>query len=156
MILHITESGTGGRPLVLYDEEKVTALSSNLVQACERLHELGRMQKETVVSDPHLIASAKYHLIVGIEAAIDLAHHLIAKNRWRAPEDYADTFRIMEEHHVVDAEFSARLQRMSRFRNRLIHIYWDIDDETVYNLLQEDVCDIEEFLTRYLQALRAG
>lgn len=142
--------------MVYYDEEKVTALSSNLVQACERLHELGGMQKEVVIGNPHLIASAKYHLIVGIEAAIDLANHLIAKNRWRAPEDYADTFRIMEEHNVVDAGFSARLQRMARFRNRLIHIYWDIDDETVYNLLQEDVCDIEEFLTRYLRVLRAG
>jgi len=67
------------------------------------------VQKDALVSDPHLIASAKYHLIVGIEAAIDLANHLIAKNRWRAPEDYADTFRIMEEHNVVDAELSARL-----------------------------------------------
>lgn len=125
------------------------------MQACERLHELGRMQKEAVIRDPHLVASAKYHLIVGIEAAIDLANHLIAKNRWRAPEDYADTFRIMEERGLIDAEFSARLQRMARFRNRLIHIYWDINNETIYSLLQEDVCDIEEFLKKYLRLLRA-
>ena len=140
--------------MVSYDDEKVTALSSELVQACGRLKDLGRMGKEVVVRDPHLIASAKYHLIVGIEAAIDLANHLIAKNRWRAPEDYADTFRIMEEQGLVDAEFSVRLQRMARFRNRLIHIYWDINDETIYSLLQEDVCDIEEFLAEYLRFLR--
>ncbi|MDD2474122.1 MULTISPECIES: type VII toxin-antitoxin system HepT family RNase toxin [unclassified Methanoculleus] len=89
------------------------------------------MPKEVVVRDPHLVASAKYHLIIGIEAAIDLANHLIARNRWRAPEDYADTFRIMEERGIVDAEFAERLQRMARFRNRLIHIYWDINDETI-------------------------
>jgi len=140
--------------LVSYDDEKVTALSSQLVQACGYLQDLGRMQKDTVLGNPHLIASAKYHLIVGIEAAIDLANHLIAKERWRAPEDYADTFRIMEEHGLVDAEFSARLQRMARFRNRLIHIYWDIDDETIYTLLQEDIHDIEEFLTEYLRFLQ--
>ncbi len=154
MISPTTESGTGGKRLVSYDDEKVTALSSQLVQACGHLKDLGLMQKDVVIRDPHLIASAKYHLIVGIEAAIDLANHLIAKNRWRAPEDYADTFRIMEEHGLVDAEFSAQLQRMARFRNRLIHIYWDIDDETIYTLLQEDVHDIEEFLTEYLRFLR--
>lgn len=142
--------------MVSYDDEKVTALSSELVQACGRLNDLGRMPREVVVRDPHLVASAKYHLIVGIEAAIDLANHLVAKNRWRAPEDYADTFRIMEEHNLVDAEFAERLQRMARFRNRLIHIYWDINDETIYNLLQEDVRDIEEFLTKYLCFLRTG
>jgi len=140
--------------LVSYDDEKVTALSSELVQACGHLKDLGEMEKGVVIKDPHLIASAKYHLIVGIEAAIDLANHLIAKNRWRAPEDYADTFRIMEEQGLIDAEFSARLQRMARFRNRLIHIYWDVDNEIIYNLLQEDICDIEEFLTEYLRFLR--
>jgi uncharacterized protein YutE (UPF0331/DUF86 family) len=62
----------------------------------------------------------------------------------------------MEEHNLVDAEFAERLQRMARFRNRLIHIYWDINDETIYNLLQEDVRDIEEFLTKYLCFLRTG
>lgn len=142
--------------MVSYDDEKVTALSSELVQACRRLKDLAQMPKETVIKDPHLVASAKYHLIVGIEAAIDLANHLIAKNRWRAPEDYADTFRIMEEQGLIDAEFAERLQRMARFRNRLIHIYWDIDDETIYSLLQEDICDIEEFLAEYLQFLRAA
>lgn len=140
--------------MVSYDDEKVTALSSELVQACGHLKDLGEMEKGVVIKDPHLIASAKYHLIVGIEAAIDLANHLIAKNRWRAPEDYADTFRIMEEQGLIDAEFSARLQRMARFRNRLIHIYWDVDNEIIYNLLQEDTCDIEEFLTEYLRFLR--
>ena len=140
--------------MVSYDDEKVTALSSELMQACGRLNDLGRMPREAVVRDPHLVASAKYHLIVGIEAAIDLANHLIAKNRWRAPEDYADTFRIMEEHDLVDAEFSVRLQRMARFRNRLIHIYWDINDETIYDLLQKDIHDIEEFLNEYLRFLR--
>jgi len=140
--------------LVSYDDEKVTALSSELVQACGHLKDLGGMEKGVVIKDPHLIASAKYHLIVGIEAAIDLANHLIAKNRWRAPEDYADTFRIMEEQGLIDAEFSARLQRMARFRNRLIHIYRDVDNEIIYNLLQEDICDIEEFLTEYLRFLR--
>jgi len=67
--------------LASYDDEKVTALSSELMQACGRLKDLGRMEKEVVVRDLHLIASAKYHLIVGIEAAIDLANHLIARNR---------------------------------------------------------------------------
>lgn len=142
--------------MVSYDEEKVTALSSELIQACGRLKDLGRMPKEIVMRDPHLVASAKYHLIVGIEAAIDLANHLIARNRWRAPEDYADTFRIMEERGVVDAEFAERLQRMARFRNRLIHIYWDINDEIIYSLLQKDVCEIEEFLAEYLRFLRTA
>jgi uncharacterized protein YutE (UPF0331/DUF86 family) len=43
---------------------------------------------------------------------------------------------------------------MARFRNRLIHIYWDIDNDRIYNLLQEDIGDIEQYLTEYICALQ--
>lgn len=46
MTFPITGSVTGGRPLVSYDEEKVTALSSELILACERLRELGQLPRE--------------------------------------------------------------------------------------------------------------
>lgn len=99
-----TESGTGGKRLVSYDEEKITALSSQLLQACGHLHDRGRMQKDVVIRNPHLIATAKYHLIVGIEAAIDLSNHLIAKNRWKSSGRLR---RYIPDHGLVDAEFSA-------------------------------------------------
>ncbi|MBP7411492.1 MAG: DUF86 domain-containing protein [Methanoculleus sp.] len=140
--------------MVSYDEEKVTTLSSELMQACERLRELGRLPREVFTQDPHLVASAKYHLIIGIEAAIDLANHVITKNRWKIPENYADTFCILEEHGFFDKNLGTRLQTMARFRNRLIHIYWDIDNDRIYNLLQEDIGDIEQYLTEYIRALQ--
>jgi uncharacterized protein YutE (UPF0331/DUF86 family) len=150
----ITGSVTGGRPLVSYDEEKVTALSSELILACERLRELGQLPREVFTRDPHLALSAKYHLIVGIEAAIDLANHVITKNRWRIPDNYADTFRIMQEHGFFDEDLGVRLQTMARFRNRLIHIYWDIDNDRIYDLLREDMGDIERFHAEFLRALQ--
>lgn len=43
---------------------------------------------------------------------------------------------------------------MAWFRNRLIHIYWDIDNGRIYDLLREDVGDIEQFLAEYIRALQ--
>jgi uncharacterized protein YutE (UPF0331/DUF86 family) len=140
--------------LVSYDEEKVTTLSSEILSACERLRELGRMSRDEFTGNPHLVASAKYHLIVGIEAAIDLSNHIISRNRWRAPEDYADSFRIMEEHDFFDASLSSRLQDMARFRNRIIHLYWNINNDMVYEMLREDIRDIKQFLDCYLRKIR--
>jgi len=92
------------------------------------------------------IASAKYFLIVSIEAAIDMCNHLISKNRFRVPEDYADTFKVMEEAGVISGEFVERLREMAKFRNRLVHIYWEVDDEVVYEILREDIQDIINFV----------
>lgn len=43
---------------------------------------------------------------------------------------------------------------MARFRNRLIHIYWDIDNDRIYDLLREDMGDIERFHAEFLRALQ--
>jgi len=141
--------------LVLYNEEKVTSLSGELLQACNRLDELARLDRDAFVSKPHLVASAKYHLIVATEAAIDLANHLISMNRWRSPEDYADTFTVLEEQGIFPSQFVTRLKKMARFRNRLIHIYWKIDDLQFHGIMQHDLGDIRKFLELYLAALRS-
>ena len=41
---------------------------------------------------------------------------------------------------------------MTRFRNRLVHIYWDIDTDVVYQILQENIDDfrrIHEVIVDY-------
>ncbi|MGI9861423.1 DUF86 domain-containing protein [Moorella naiadis] len=93
-----------------------------------------------------MIGSAKYQFIVAIEAAIDLSNHIIAQNNWRIPEDYADTFRILGEAGIFPPEFVATLIKMARFRNRLVHIYWDVDNNTLYNILENDLKDFDTYL----------
>ncbi|MGQ9631109.1 MAG: type VII toxin-antitoxin system HepT family RNase toxin [bacterium] len=75
-----------------------------------------------------------------------MCNHLISKNGWRTPEDYADTFRVMMENGAFDSEFLRVLMSMARFRNRLIHIYWSVDNAEVYRILSENLGDLERFL----------
>ncbi len=137
-----------------FDEEKITKLSSELFNALRRLKELADLPKDEFLSNPHFIASAKYFLIVAIEAAIDMCNHVISRNRLRVPEDYADTFRVMGEVGFFDEEFVDRLVQMARFRNRLVHLYWNVDDEIVYEILQKDIQDLEEFVKRFMEGLK--
>jgi len=35
---------------------------------------------------------------------------------------------------------------MARFRNRLVHIYWDIDNREIHKIIQTRLHDIRRFL----------
>ena len=83
---------------------------------------------------------------LAIEAALDLGNHLIARNNWRVPEDYADTFRVMGENGLLSKEFAEHLTHMARFRNRLVHRYWDVDPEQLYYILTNSLGDLDRFL----------
>ena len=41
------------------------------------------------------------------------------------------------------------------FRNRLVHLYWDVDVEKLYRYLQEDVAVLRRFRDFTLQILTA-
>ena len=117
-----------------FNRDKIRKITSEILTSLERLKDLKRLPRDDFLSDPHKIGSAKYSLIVAIEGTIDLCNHIIAKNAFRTPEDYADTFRVMAEKGAFTEEFTNILIQMARFRNRLVHIYWEIDNNELYLL----------------------
>ena len=132
-----------------FNEDKVRKITSEIIAALARLEDLQKLSLEAFMADAHKIGSAKYSLIVAIEGAVDLCNHIIAKNGFRTSEDYADTFKVMNEQGAFDQGFTSSLIQMARFRNRLVHIYWDIDDKELFRIIQERLGDIKRFLKEY-------
>ena len=132
-----------------FNEDKVRKITSEIVAVIDRLEDLRNLSEEVFIADAHKIGSAKYSLIVAIEGAVDLCNHVIAKNGFRTPEDYADTFKVMNEQGAFDKEYTTALIQMARFRNRLVHIYWDINDQELFRIIQTRLADIKRFLREY-------
>lgn len=130
----------------LYDQEKMVKLVSELRRSVARLRELGKLSEDVFTEDPDKIGSSKYHFIVAIESAIDMCNHIIARNGYRVPEDYGDTFRVMGEVGAMDGDFAEELAKMAKFRNRLVHLYWEVDDEQVYEIIQKRLDDFKKLL----------
>jgi uncharacterized protein YutE (UPF0331/DUF86 family) len=129
-----------------FDQDKVVRLVSELRKSIARLKDIGSLPVDSFLKDPDKIGSAKYHFIVAIESAIDICNHVIARNGYRVPEDYGDTFSVMSEQGVFDAGFTKELKKMAKFRNRLVHLYWELDDKQIYTILQTRLKDFKTFL----------
>jgi len=146
-ILSFIENGIGGKHLeFICNKDKITKIMSEITLALKRLDDLSTKEKKEFLNSPHVVGSAKYNLIVAIEGSIDICNHLISANKLKAPNDYADSFIVLAETGVFEKAFVKRLIEMARFRNRLVHIYWNLDDELIYNIICEDLKDIERFL----------
>ena len=132
-----------------FNEDKVRKITSEIIASVANLEDLQNLPEEAFMADAHKIGSAKYSLIVAIEGVVDLCNHVIAKNGFRTAEDYADTFKVMNERGAFDQEFTNSLIQMTRFRNRLVHIYWDIDDKELFRIIRGRLGDIKRFLKEY-------
>jgi len=130
----------------LFDQEKMAKLVSELRKSVERLRAIATLHQNEFLNDPDKIGSAKYHFIVAIESCIDMCNHVISLNGYRVPEDYADTFKVIGEVGALDMDFTDELRNMAKFRNRLVHIYWEVDDLQLYEILQTRIDDFKKFL----------
>ena len=129
-----------------YDQEKMVKLVSELRKSIARLRELGKLPQDEFLKDPDKIGSSKYHFIVAIESTIDMSNHIISRNGYRVPEDYGDTFTVMGEVGAIEEAFSEELVKMAKFRNRLVHLYWEVDDRQLHEILQTRLDDFKIFL----------
>ena len=131
-----------------FDQDKMIKLVSELRTSLKRLRHLSKLSQSDFLSDPDKVGSAKYHFIVAIESCIDMCNHIIAQNGLRVPEDYADTFRVMAEAGALENGFAQQLRNMAKFRNRLVHLYWEVDDRQLYEILQNRLDHFKTFLDR--------
>ena len=118
------------------------------------LRELRSLPAEALPGDLVRMGSVKYYLQVSIESCIDVAQHVIASEGFRPPKDYADTFTVLAERGILEQEFAERLRRMAKFRNRLVHLYGEVDDQHVVRVLAEDLGDFDLFRERILAMLK--
>lgn len=130
-------------------ENRIKKLQSYL----EKLSELKTITKNDFVSDFRNSNSAKYLLQVSIECCLDIANHIIASEKFRSPDDYADSFRVLHEQKIVADSLIDRLIEMAKFRNRIVHIYWEVDEDLVYEIIQTYLNDFELFIQAILKIL---
>lgn len=125
--------------------EKITDKFEQLDEFLTLLKEIKKSTLSSFLKDKLLVGGAKYYLQVSIESCLDVANHIIAAEGFRAPKDYADSFKVLEENEVLDKELCMKLRQMAKFRNRLVHLYGEIDDTYVYTFITHDIQDILEF-----------
>lgn len=80
-----------------------------------------------------------------IELCTDIAGHIIADDRLRTPETYADNFRVLGENGIIEAELVAVMEKMTKFRNVVVHQYEAVDAEIAVLVLRKHLNDFTRF-----------
>jgi uncharacterized protein YutE (UPF0331/DUF86 family) len=125
--------------------ELVRTRCQEIEESLGRLEKIKAVKKEDFLQDRDLQDIACYRLLVAIEAALGLCYHVSAKHLKRVPEEYAECFAILSDAQIIPKDLSEALQRMARFRNLLVHMYWKLDYPAVYDMIQHHLGNLRRF-----------
>ena len=129
-----------------FNIDRIRYLIGEINSAFYKLEKIRKISQEEFLKSQEKIDSSKYNLIIIIEGAIDICNHIVARAGGRAPTDYGDCFAILGELEILSPELVEKLKKMAKFRNLLVHLYWKVDNQRVFNIIQKDINDIKLFL----------
>ena len=130
-------------------DEKILEKLRRLQQYVLFLKEIGKTDRDSFTKDFKLLGSAERYLQLSIESCINIGNRILSLTQFKKPvampETYGDIFQELYKLGVFSKDFLESMIQMVKFRNRLVHIYWDVDPEMIYDLLKENLTDLEEF-----------
>jgi uncharacterized protein YutE (UPF0331/DUF86 family) len=136
--------------------EKVYSKFRDISDSIDRLRAFRDVSLGEFLSDKDKQDIASFRLIVATEAAIDLCLHVAARKLKKVPEEYAACFKLLGDSDIIERELATRLAQMARFRNLLVHHYWEIDYSRLYQLITgSDLEDLEEFVCQIGRLIEA-
>jgi uncharacterized protein YutE (UPF0331/DUF86 family) len=121
-------------------------------RAREIRESLGKIRTYTAQPDADFFADERnlytvmHLLLICIEGVAAICNHLLAKTASSAPASYSECFEGLHDLGILDDPLTDRLILMARFRNILVHRYWQVEPERVLRYARENPEDLENFL----------
>ena len=88
----------------------------------------------------------EHTLQIAIQAALDVASHLVSDDRLGEPRSNRELFEILARHGWISEELLATLRGIVGFRNVLVHGYGDVDLEIVRDVVENRLDDLLRFV----------
>ena len=110
--------------------------------------------------DAILQGSSERFLHLAIESCLNIGNRLISLEQLKKPTDtpetYADIFIQLNNIGVIDDSFCDRFVKMAKFRNRLVHLYWEIDKKKLYEIIRDNLEDFKLFEQDVVEYLKGN
>lgn len=128
------------------DSEKIRSKLHFVRESIRRLEDIRSRGREAFLAEPIFQSAAERNLQVGIEAMLDIANHIIAREGFAVPKTYREAMETLIREEILPASHKEVFLRMTSFRNRAVHLYDEINPEEVFAILEERLSDFEVFI----------
>jgi len=136
------------------DETVINARINKIQEYLKILKELKQESREDFLKDYRIHGLAERYLHLTIECILDIGNHLVSRLEYEKPETYQEILLILGKHSIPPKEFAEKIAKMAGFRNILIHNYLEINEKLVFEHLQNNLSDFEDFIKYIIEFIK--
>lgn len=120
-------------------------------KAVTRLSEFTKYTQNEFSGDPDNFAIAEHNLRIALEGIFDIGRHILVKTGLGKPEDYRQILILLQQNKIIPCDFFERIKGMAGYRNRLVHLYNEIDNQELYEIIINKLDDFTEYASYILK-----
>ncbi|MBW2058996.1 MAG: DUF86 domain-containing protein [Deltaproteobacteria bacterium] len=127
------------------DKERILTGLARLQEYVLTLREFSAMEEDDFLSDKRNPAAVESYLRRALETVFDLGRHILSKTFGVKELESKQIARLLGEKEIVSGPYSETLIRMAGYRNRMVHFYHEITPKELFQIVREQLQDIERF-----------
>lgn len=126
-------------------DDELLAKKLAFIETCVReLESLARPDRvETDIRERRFV---EHTLQIAIQAALDVASHVVSDERLGEPRTNRELFDLLAAAGWLSLELAATMRRMVGFRNIVVHGYTAVDPAILRDVLEHHLGDLVEFV----------
>jgi uncharacterized protein YutE (UPF0331/DUF86 family) len=127
------------------DQELVAKKLALIETSVRELRTLAR--PDEIQRDVRELRFVAYTLQIAIQAALDVAAHIVTDERLGEPRTNRDLFELLERHGWVPPQLATSLRDMVGFRNIVVHGYERVNGAIVEEIVRDHLDDLLAFVS---------
>lgn len=125
--------------------------ASTIERCVARAREEYAKGPETFVDDFTRQDAAILNIQRACEAALDMGHYLIRRDRLGVPQSARDVFTLMAQHNLIDDPLADVMRRMVGFRNIAVHDYQKLQSAITVAIIEKHLGDFLDYTGQLLR-----
>ena len=135
------------------DSDLILARAGSVRSHLKRVFEKRNVDLDGFLKDIDRQESILFNIQMAVQNCIDIAAHIISENGLGVPGSTTEMFYLLEKHGYLNHDLTRRMVKAIGFRNLIVHEYGKIELEQVYEIAQNDINDLNEYLKAIIKKL---
>jgi uncharacterized protein YutE (UPF0331/DUF86 family) len=110
------------------------------------------MDLDTFKADKKNYGLAEHHFRRVLEGILTIGTHFLSRLPVKT-KDYQDVITFLGEQGVIPKDFAERNRKLAGYRNRLVHMYWEVSPEELLEVIKTHLMDLKEFCRFFREVL---
>jgi len=137
------------------DKKIIEARLRKFDSTISRLKKMQRIPEKEYQQNQDYQDITERNFQVAIQICIDIANYIIAGANLTVPDDASNIFVTLGKSNIIEKQLVEKIKNMVGFPNILVHDYLEIEPQQVYDMLQHELSDFDDFakaIVRYIDS----